>query len=249
VPRGIAVGALAAAAWLRPPFPLVRAVARALPDVAFHVPTEQPLIALSFDDGPHPATTGPIIETLERHRARATFFAVGERAARHPQLLEAVVGQGSELGNHTWRVERSASLPPDELARSIDRTQEVLGRFQAPRLMRPGSGWVNRRVLAAANERDLRVVLGSIYPQDPLLRWTPYIVQFVLARARPGAIVILHEGTVQRARVVDALELILPRLRGRGLRVTTVSELLASAGEAPAPDAPTAAPASSRETG
>jgi peptidoglycan-N-acetylglucosamine deacetylase len=201
--RGVAAAgaaaAGAAAVWFRPPFALVRRVARAMPDVLFCVETEAPLVALSFDDGPHPATTPLVLDALARHGARATFFCVGERAAAHPGLVRRIAAGGHELGNHTWRVERSASLAPAALAESVDRTQEVLAAVAPVRLMRPGSGWVTASVRAAAARHDLRCVLGSVYPHDPLFASRRYIAQFVRARARPGAILILHEGTPARA--------------------------------------------------
>jgi hypothetical protein len=86
-------GAFAALA-LRPPFALVRLVAAILPQVLFYVDTDRPVIALSFDDGPHPATTPGILDALGRHGARATFFLLGARAAAHPAVVPRIVGRG-----------------------------------------------------------------------------------------------------------------------------------------------------------
>jgi peptidoglycan-N-acetylglucosamine deacetylase len=220
---GVGVAALI---WLFPPFGVVRLVARLAPDVTFHVDTDEPLVALSFDDGPHPATTPLVLDALERHGARATFFAVGELAERHPELVRRIAAEGHELGNHTWRVERSASLAPAELEAGIGRTQALLEGVAPVRLMRPGSGWFNRRLLDTVAAHGLRCVLGSIYPQDPWVPSKRFIIRYVTARARPGAIVILHEGTPARARVGEILDAVLPAIAARGLRVTTVSELL-----------------------
>lgn len=144
--------------------------------------------------------------------------------------MRRIVDDGHELGNHTWEAESSAALPATELDASIRRTQQLIGGAAPVSLLRPGSGWVTRRVLTAARRNDLRCVLGSVYPYDLLFRWKPYIVHYVLSRARPGAIVILHEGPAGRMRLVDVLEAVLPRLRERGFRVTTVSDLVRAGG-------------------
>ncbi|MDP2710705.1 MAG: polysaccharide deacetylase family protein [Solirubrobacteraceae bacterium] len=214
------------ALWLRPPFWAVRIAGRLLPDVLFCVDTPQRAIALTIDDGPDPATTELVLETLARHDAQATFFVLGGRGSDHPRLLQRIVGHGHELGNHTWRAEPSARLQSTELDVSIRDTQRLIEAVAPVGLLRPGSGWVTRRVRAAAHDNDLRCVLGSIYPYDLLFRSKPYIVRYVLGRARPGAIVILHEGPTAGTRIVDVLEAVLPRLRERGYRVTTVSDLV-----------------------
>jgi peptidoglycan/xylan/chitin deacetylase (PgdA/CDA1 family) len=113
--RLLAILGLLLTGWLLPPFPLVRLVSRLLPAVLFHVDTRERVVALTLDDGPHPATTGPVLDVLARHRCRATFFLLGEASERHPELVRRIVEQGHELGNHTWVAERSASLGAGEL--------------------------------------------------------------------------------------------------------------------------------------
>jgi peptidoglycan-N-acetylglucosamine deacetylase len=208
----------------------VRVAAHLLPEVLFEVPTTERAVALSLDDGPDPATTGPVLDALDRHDARATFFLLGERAQRHRRLVEAIAARGHEVGNHTWIATRSASLPPDELERSVRRTQAVLAASAPVTLLRPGSGWVNGRVLEAARGNGLRCVVGSVYPQDPWLPSQRLVVRYVEQRARPGAIVALHEGP-GRERVVEILDALLPRLRERGFAVTSISGLLSAAAD------------------
>lgn len=223
------------AGWLLPPFALVRLVARLLTGVLFHVDTTRRVVALTFDDGPDASLTPRVLDALARHRVRATFFVLGERCLRNPRLVARIAGEGHELGNHTWTDERSASLPPEALLDSVRRTQDLLAPFAPVTLMRPGSGWVNRRVLAAARRSGLRCVLGSIYAHDPQLPCPRWVSWYVRRRVRPGAIIVLHEGRPSRSSVLEVLDDVLPELRRRGLRVTTVSELLACAGHGPVP--------------
>jgi peptidoglycan-N-acetylglucosamine deacetylase len=211
---------------VRPPHALVRLVARAVPQVLFLVATDERRLALTIDDGPHPETTPAILDVLAAYRARATFFLIGHRARERPDLVERIAIEGHELGNHGFRERASAALSPAELDADLDRTHAALAPFGPVALFRPGSGWVTPRVLRAAARHGYRCVLGSVYPHDPHIRRRRYVVWDVLRRARPGAIVILHEGRADRAGVARALDEILSALGRHGYEVTTVTALL-----------------------
>lgn len=228
VRRAIGAGAvpLAAGLALRPPFPLVRAAATLRRDLVLVGPAAGRRIALTLDDGPDPLVTPLVLDVLARHGARATFFLIGERAHTQPQLLRRIAAEGHELGNHLWREERAAGLGVHELEEQLLRTHDVLARVAEPRLWRPGSGLVGREAIRVAARHGYRCVLGSVYPHDAQLPWRPYVVREVAARARPGAIVILHEGKPSRIPVVGTIDEVLGRLVARGLRVVSVSELL-----------------------
>lgn len=73
------------------------------PGILYRVKTREALVALSFDDGPHAVFTPKVLEILERHGAKATFFLIGERALRYPELVERIRAAGHEIGNHCWR--------------------------------------------------------------------------------------------------------------------------------------------------
>lgn len=224
-PRLLAMSA-AAVLCVRPPFWLVRLVARRVPGVVFHVETDLRMVALTLDDGPDPGLTPRVLDVLARHEAHATFFALGSRGQAHPDVLERLAAEGHELGNHGWDDTPSWRMGSSELEGSLRRTAGVLERFCGPRLFRPGSGWAPRRVRSVAEGLGYRCVLGSVYPQDGAIQWPRYARWDVLRRVRPGAIVVLHEGRPDRAGIVDVLEGVLGELRGRGYTVTTVSDLL-----------------------
>lgn len=213
---------------LGPPHALICLVQRVVPGIVLCGRTREKVIALTLDDGPHAMVTPNVLDTLRAHHATATFFLIGSRVvATDRGVVERIVREGHELGNHTWSDRCSALMKPGDLVRSVRRTHEALADFGAPiRLFRPGAGWVTPWVLAAARPYRYRCVLGSVYPQDVRVRSEERIVADVLARARPGAIVVLHEGTLERARVTRILDRILTDLRACGYRFTTVSDLL-----------------------
>lgn len=219
-----------AVAIARPPFQLVRALAHLRGDLLFHVPTNERLVALTLDDGPHEATTPAVLEVLRRHRAHATFFLIGERARRWPELVHRIVEDGHEVGNHLWAELATARLTVDEFRTQLGATEAVLSPAATPRLLRPGSGWIGRRKAQLARDHGYACVLGTIYPYDAHIRVGPRIARDVAARVRPGAIVVLHEGSSSRVNVASALEVLLEALRRRGYEVTSVSELLQRSG-------------------
>jgi peptidoglycan/xylan/chitin deacetylase (PgdA/CDA1 family) len=218
--------AIAAALCIRPPFRLVRLFARGMPDVVFQVETKLRMVALSLDDGPDPQLTPRILDVLARHGAHATFFALGSRGQAHPDVLERIAAEGHELGNHGWDDTPSWRMGSSEVEASLRRTAAVLDNFGELRLFRPGSGWAPLRVRSIAQGLGYRCALGSVYPQDGAIQWPRYARWDILRRARPGAVIVLHEGRPDRGSVVGVLEDILAELRRRGYTVTTVSDLL-----------------------
>lgn len=215
------------------PFPVIKVFQRLKPEVTLYAETAKPFVALTLDDGPHPTLTEHVLTTLDDRNAHATFFLIGCRAKENRSVVEEIAGQRHELGNHTWREECSARLPRAKLEDSVRRTHDLLSEL-APmspvRLLRPGSGFVNRKVLDVASAHRYRCVLGSIYPHDVRVPWTNWIINDILSHIRPGAIIVLHEGADSRQRVVQILDAVLGRLRDE-YTVTTVSKLLEEANQ------------------
>jgi len=208
--------------------PLRRAIGPVLGGrVLFGVPTRAPRFALTVDDGPSPATTPALLDVLARHGARATFFLLGEEAARHPDLVARIAGEGHELGNHTWRDEPTWTLPVPEFRDELRATQRTLAGHGPVRWFRPGSGWPTADHLAVAESDGLRCVLGSavaIRGAGAGTARTPRLLDLVVRR---GAIVVLHEGTPVRRAVAGTVDALLTRTSRRGLAATALSELVA----------------------
>ena len=211
--------------WWQPRF-LLRVLAALNPDVLFFVDTEQPLVALTIDDAPYPMLTPTILDVLARHDAKATFFVIGGRVPGNEHILQRMVADGHELGNHHFHDAPSIRLSSNEFAQQLHATHQQLAPFGPIRYFRPASGWFNQRMLDQIAPFGYRCVLGSAYPED-LLTSPRYLTQHILLNTQPGSIIILHDGSEERARTVAVLEQVLPELQRRGYRVVTVSELLA----------------------
>jgi peptidoglycan/xylan/chitin deacetylase (PgdA/CDA1 family) len=214
------------------------------PRVLYSVAIEAPLVALTIDDGPDPVTTPRILEVLEAHGARATFFILGDRVEGNEAIVDAIHEAGHEIGNHHRRDVPSIDLPPDRFVADLEESHRVLSRWSAPRWFRPGSGWYQDWMLDILDEQGYRAALGSIYPLDAQIPWSGFASWLIRWRARPGAIVILHDRGARGERTARTLERVLPELATRGYRVVTLSELVAAA----EPDTPGSAASGSEQS-
>ena len=180
------------------------------------------MVALTLDDGPDPETTGPILDLLRRHRARATFFVITGHVD-DPALLRRLVAEGHELGNHGTLDRPHVRLPLAEFDLELRTAQTALTRFGPVDWFRPGGGIASPTMIERAEGLGLRPALGDVFPFDTQLGFVPWIVWYVTGAVRPGSIVVLHERGGRGRRTLAALERILPRLTARGYRVTTLS--------------------------
>jgi peptidoglycan/xylan/chitin deacetylase (PgdA/CDA1 family) len=211
--------------------PLLQPLLRWLYGSTFAVATDERLMALTFDDGPDPEHTPRLLELLARHGAKATFFMVGARAARHPELVARVAAGGHEIGNHGWDHPSLPSLPSAAVAEQIERTRAVLAPH-GQALMRPPYGHQDLRTHRIARRLGYRPVFWSVTGEDWRGHDAATIAEHVLDRAAPGAIVLLHDSLFaweeaafrDRTACFAAVETLLERLPG--YRFVTVSELL-----------------------
>jgi peptidoglycan-N-acetylglucosamine deacetylase len=199
-------------------------------------PATRRRIALTFDDGPDPVWTEQTLAVLDRERVRASFFLVGERAARTPETVRRIAAAGHEIGSHGWSHRSLWLCGPRRTEDEIGRAQRFLvDAAGAPiRHFRPPWGMVNAAMFGALRRHGQRCVLWSIQPEG--LRATPpeRQVEHVLDHAHPGAIVDLHDAEGVRdapERLLVALPPMIAGLRRLGYDFVTVGELLAAAGD------------------
>ncbi len=190
-------------------------------------------VALTFDDGPDGEWTQRVLEILGAYGVRATFFLVGQRAAREPATVRAIAGAGHEIGSHGWSHTSLWLCGPRRTEAEIARTKHLLGYLAGapPALFRPPWGMVNAAMFAALRRHGQRCVFWSIQPEGLRPARAEAQVAHVLRRAHPGAIVDLHdaEGTAGApARLTAALPAMIDGLRAAGYGLATVGELLAT---------------------
>lgn len=195
----------------------------------WHVPTTAKVVALTFDDGPLPNWTPRVLDLLSEMAAPATFFLVGEHLRANRGLARYA---GHEVANHTWSHADLAMLDEraalDEVRRCHDEIAATTG--SAPKFLRPPWGHIGGTTLLAADAFGYDIVLWSQRMPENEYRVDPAaIVARVVAEARPGAIMLAHDvGNPDRLITIDNLKAIVQGLRLKGLRLVTVSELLAT---------------------
>lgn len=157
-----------------------------------HVVTTEPVVALTFDDGPHPASTGPLLEILRKHGAHATFFMIGEAAARYPDLVRRIHDEGHAIGNHTESHCALTRLTRRERLREIRAGDHARGADGTP-WFRPPYGELNLSARLDLLRCRCQVVTWDFDSED---WWNPdpaAIAQRLVHGVRPGSIVLLHD--------------------------------------------------------
>jgi peptidoglycan-N-acetylglucosamine deacetylase len=191
-----------------------------------------PAVALTFDDGPSPRYTPKILELLAEYQAQATFFVLGRHAKQYPHLIQAIVADGHEIGNHSYNHLHLPKVSRRVLAAEIDSTHTLLTQLgiPCPGLFRPPYSEVSSQQEQYTAKCGQRLILWNINAGDYLGINGPEIANRVLQQISNGAIIVMHDSDefdrADRQPTVEALRLLLPALKERGLRLLTVSALL-----------------------
>jgi len=191
--------------------------------------TPRKAVALTFDDGPSPTNTLRVLKVLNRFGVKATFFVIGRSASFHPNLVDAELAAGMEVGNHSWS--HPYRTPFSRFTSRVIRTeitkaqQELLSLGASSGLFRPPGGAYSSKVINVAKTADARLVLWSVDPKDWERGSTAHeIAKAVLSKVEPGSIVILHDGGGDRSATIAALPAIIKGIRAKGLQLVTVGE-------------------------
>lgn len=223
------LGGAAAAAWLAPALaPRVGAATRVL-----RVPRRiaaADAVALTFDDGPHPEGTPAVLTALADAGARATFFLVGERAERYPELAREIVAAGHGVAVHAHRHRLPLRLSPREFADDLERARAAVGGAAGvePHAYRPPYGKFSWPALRTVRASGLEPVLWSRDARDCSARARPdAIVRNLTRELRAGDVLLLHDSDAYAAEgsyrhTVAALPLVLDGIRERGLRTVAL---------------------------
>jgi len=229
-PAWFGVGGMCAAAGLY-------AWGAVAPDAQIFGPTLRRLddgsrMAITFDDGPNPVVTPGVLELLERYRATATFFLIGQRVRAFPALAREIVESGHAVGNHTETHPSLTFLSSGRIAEELERCDDaiVAATGKKPRWMRPPYGYRSPLLDAIVRRRGgAGVAMWNVAARDWRTHSPEPVIQR-LHRARGGDIVLLHDGDHRvpqgkRGHVVAALEYWLPRWRDAGIQFVNLDEV------------------------
>ena len=212
------------------------------------VPMSRPIVALTFDDGPHPELTPRLLDILRENGVRATFYVVGRNVTAHPDIARRIVAEGHEIANHSYNHPALTSLGSARLNQEIAGTSEAIFRAtgRRPTNMRPPYGAINDRVRAAIlRDHGLDVILWSCDPLDWKRPGADAVRRRLVDGATPGGILLAHDihpGTI------EAVPGVVRDLKAKGYGFATVSQLLALREPRPATPSPVASSAGDTRT-
>lgn len=189
---------------------------------------------LTFDDGPNPLVTPQIARELHQAGVRATFFLIGDRARRHPEITALLTSLGHEIGEHSYAHKNAWKSGPWASIRDLWRGNRALAGLcngNPPLSLRPPFGKLNLVTLLYAWLKRRHLIFWDVDPRDYAQTNPDEVARHVLARLARGRVILLHDGRMRQevdpAVTLVALRLILNHLAQSGLRFATVSEALA----------------------
>jgi peptidoglycan/xylan/chitin deacetylase (PgdA/CDA1 family) len=192
------------------------------------------LVGLTFDDGPDPDVTPAVLDVLDAAGARATFFCVGERAERYPDVIAAIRARGHGVENHSYSHPNSFALRGRRgLAHEIVRAQSAIEQSGGgrPSLFRAPAGIQNPLLHAALSAAGLSLVSWTRRGFDTVSRDGARVASRLTRALGPGDILLLHDGSSARDRsgrpvVLDALPRVLDEMNRQGLRSAALHAVL-----------------------
>jgi peptidoglycan/xylan/chitin deacetylase (PgdA/CDA1 family) len=213
---------------IKPAAPLMKVPVHTLKDFRKVVPGDafpSDAIALTIDDGPHPVWTPKILRLLEKHDVPALFFMIGNQVLGHEATARDVVADGHIVANHTWSHPiKIAELPPHVMLKEIDRAQDKIYSTTgyAPSMFRaPGGAWSDPLSQAVSKSS----VIPMDWTNDPRDWARPGVAHITnrLMSAKPGQILLCHDGGGDRSQTLAALKTVIPALKAKGLKFVALT--------------------------
>ena len=197
-------------------------------NVFVHKNTEEKIVALTFDDGPHKLKTEKILAVLDKYGIKATFFVIGENAEKNPDVLKKVANSGHEIGNHTYDHKSIYKLSDSTLSDDVEKCSLVIENIigHRPRLFRPPEGFMNDTIASAVGKEGYDVILWKVDTYDWKGKSAQEISSNVLKTVKNGDIILMHDYIWRQSHTDEALDIIIPKLIENGYKFVTVSELI-----------------------
>ncbi len=192
-------------------------------------PAHPERVALTFDDGPHPLYTPLVLDVLKKYGVKATFFVIGRNATEHSELVERMIAEGHEIGNHTFSHVYLKNCGDVEYVKDVEKLQLFLKEHfgVTPKFFRPPGGGYRAETARGVNALGLEYVLWSwrTDARDWASPPAESVVKTVLSAVHGGDVVLLHDYVAGKSPTPQALESIIPELMRRGYSLVTLSGL------------------------
>jgi peptidoglycan/xylan/chitin deacetylase (PgdA/CDA1 family) len=194
------------------------------PGLCWHLPRKDKVLYLSFDDGPHPEITREVMGLLAEYDAKATFFCVGQNVLRYPEVVQEALAAGHAVGNHTHNHLNGWKVSKQDYLTNIQTAEDALmaATGQRPRLFRPPYGRLGLMAWRNIASR-YKIVMWDIAAGDYVQEWTAAkVTDNVLANAKPGSLVVMHDSEKCRLRMLPTLKAVLERFSSEGYEFRAV---------------------------
>lgn len=197
------------------------------------LPRGSRVLALTYDDGPNDPYTWRLMEVLERHGVKATFFLLGRSVQQQPEIARALVAAGHAIGSHTWDHPNLIFASSAETRRQLERSHQAIrdATGVAPTIFRPPFGGRRPASLRIARALGLQPVMWNVTCYDWKAKSADEIVAHAERQIRGGEVILLHDGEyhrigVDRSRSVEATDRILSRYKREGFAFVTIPEMM-----------------------
>ena len=182
------------------------------------------VVALTFDDGPNPATTNQALDTLSKYGIKATFFVLGKNVSGNEEILKRMKADGHVIGNHSWSHPVLSKLSLDDAKKQITDTEDALTKVlgSSSKLMRPPYGAITDDI---RNSLDLSFIMWNVDSLDWKSKNEAAILTEIQREVKNGSIILMHD---IHAETVNALPKVIDYLKGQGYDFVTIPDLLDS---------------------
>ncbi len=189
--------------------------------------TEHKVVALTFDHSWGNKFTPPILDTLQKHDAKVTFFIMGPWAKKFPEVAQRMVADGHEIASHGFRHENygdmTAEWVKEDIQKAHGQIKEVTGADAT--LIRPPNGHYSQKSLQATHDLGYKTVIWNVDSLDWKNPGRDVIVERIMKRIKPGAIILMHASDTP-LQTAEALPIVLDKIKAEGYKIVTVGELL-----------------------
>jgi len=189
--------------------------------------TREKEVALTFDDGPDPVYTTQILRILAEDHIIATFFVEGKNAKLHPDLIKTEINAGHEIGNHTYNHPHLQKISAAAVNREIEATDRQLKKISGkiPYTFRPPYLELDQNILESSRKLHKKIIMSTLTLEHSAAASSAAEADRVIKHVFPGAIILAHDGRLNRSKTVAALPFLIKGLLKKGYRFVTVDEL------------------------
>ena len=188
--------------------------------------TDQKVIAMTFDDGPHPVHTPRLLKIMKDRNIKGTFYVVGKNAKAYPHIMRQIIAEGHEVGNHTYNHPSLTSIPDQQIRTELRSTRDAVYDATGirPQTMRPPYGAINQRIQELMfSEFGYPTIMWSVDPEDWRKPGVSVVTSRLVNSAHPGAILLAHD---IHATTIQSMPAAFDQLLAKGYRFVTVSQLI-----------------------